>query len=334
MSMLMQTHRSRQLLWPPTIWCLTLTAVWALAPCAFADETGGHQASRVRTLMSTHRFIPDEPRADPDQPSLRYALHGGRWKATAGGSIVLVAVDTDTLRAGLSLAGFLELININEADPVPWQSFRANIGAHIVVESPRLSRALLPSGGRMYLDVGWFHESDHAAALSTYTSEYLEPRAFGGFAPWFDNANFSAYEYVKIRVAYRQTLWGDRLRTSIALGARVFPEPINPASIRGLRSAFFVEARVSVRIRPSIRAFVSTYDELLDNDFVARQHGFRFGQDHTPLRYALVNVGVDLVGTSGTIMSPFVAYSNSHGRGIDFPRFYGCEFGFGVSWLL
>lgn len=295
---------------------------------ARADET------HLRTLTSTHRFIPDEPRADPDQPALRYALHGGRWKSMAGGSVMLVGVDSDSLRIGLSLAGFLELINFTSGDPVPWQSYRANIGAEINAESPRFSRALLPSGGHLYLSVGWFHESDHAAAISIYEAQYLKPHEFGALGGYLDNANFSAYEYIKIRAGYRQSLWGDKLRTRLTIGTRIFPEPINPGSIRALRAAFLVDARVSVCIRPSIRPFLSVYHEIVTNDFVADAHGFQFGLDHTPLRYSILNLGVDFVGASGTIMSPYVAYSNSHGRGIDFPKFHGSEIGFGLMWLL
>jgi hypothetical protein len=42
---------------------------------------------------------------------------------------------------------------------------------------------------------------------------------------------------------------------------------------------------------------------------------------------------VDLVGTGGSILSPYLMYSSSHGRGIDFPKFFGTELGFGIMLL-
>ena len=78
---------------------------------------------------------------------------------------------------------------------------------------------------------------------------------------------------------------------------------------------------------------MSAYFELLDNDFVAQDHGFRFGLDRTPLRYTIINLGVDLRNAGGAIMSPYLTYSASHGRGIDFPRYFGPEFGFGFILL-
>jgi len=310
-------------------------AAWASS--ARAEETGGPRALRVQTLVTAHRFIPDEPRADPDQPSLRYGFHGGRWRAMGGGGVALVTLESDALRIGLSLDGFIELVNFTQGEPVPWESYRANIGLDVLAESPLLARALLPPGGRIHLAVGWFHESDHAANLAAYKAQYLAPISlpdgFGSISPSFDNANFSAYEYVKIRAVYRQPLLGGWLTAQAAVGARLFPEPINPGSVRAMRAAILVEPRLAARISAGVRPFVSAYFELLDNDFVARDHGFQFGLDRTPLRYTVVNLGVDLVSAGGAVMSPYVTYSNSHGRGIDFPRFFGSELGFGFILL-
>lgn len=316
---------------------LMAAIVTVSAPSARAEEPGGPRASRVETLMSVRRFLADAPRADPDQPSLRYSFQSGRWRAMGGGGVVLVALESDALRLGLALDGFIELVNFDEGEPVPWESYRANIGFDMLAESPRLSRALLPPGGRIYLSIGWFHESDHAANLSGYEAQYLAPRSlpgdFGPSSPSFDNGNFSAYEYVKIRAVYRQPLLGGRLIVEEALGARLFPEPINPGSIRLMRSAILAEPRLAVQISAGVRPFVSAYFELLDNGFVAREHGFHYGLDQTPLRYTVAHLGVDLVGAGGAVVSPYMTYSSSHGRGVDFPRFFGSELGFGLTFL-
>jgi hypothetical protein len=51
------------------------------------------------------------------------------------------------------------------------------------------------------------------------------------------------------------------------------------------------------------------------------------------LRYGIASLGVDLVGAGGGIFSPYLTYSRSHGRGIDFPKFFGTEVGFGIALL-
>lgn len=320
--------------WPLAITSAAL-AILVSASRARAEETAEAPAWRVQTLVTAHRFVPDEPRADPDQPSLRYGLHGGRWKAMAGAGVLLVGVESDRLRLGLALDGLIELVNFDRGEPVPWESYRANVGFEVLAESPTLARALLPPGGRLTLALGWFHESDHAANQQSYVDQYLAPPSYpsgqGALEASLDNGNFSSYEYVKLRAVYRQPLFHGRLTAQSSLGARLFPGAIDPGSIRTLRAAAIVEARLTVRAGEGAHPFASAYYELLANDFVARAHGFRFGLDRTPLRYAIVHLGVDLVSASGGIWSPYLSYSSSNGRGIDFPKFFGNEIGFGIA---
>ncbi|MFT3771054.1 MAG: hypothetical protein QM820_37035 [Minicystis sp.] len=309
-------------------------AALAAASPARAEEAGEERALHVETLVTAHRFTGDEPRADPDQASLRYGLYGLRWKAMAGDDVVLAALVSDTLRLGLALHGFIELVNFERGYPVPWESYRANIGLELLAESPRLSRALLPQGGRLQLSLGWFHESDHAANLSNYVAEYLLPsRPFDAAVSSFDNGEFSSYEYVKLRAVYRQPLWGGRLTTMSAVGTRLFPKTIAPGSVRALNAAFLAEGRLTAHVTSGVRPFVSAYFELVSNGFSASARGFAFGAEREPLRYAIVNLGVDLVSRNGAIVSPFFTYSRSHGRGVDFPRFFGPEAGFGLALL-
>lgn len=304
-----------------------LSALSLVAAPARADDPRG----ATETLVTVHHFLQDEPSADPDRAMLRYGWLGGRWQAMGGGGVVLVGGPLAGLRAAIALEGFVELVNFTDQQPVPWESFRANIGFNTLWEAPALARAILPPGGRLHLAIGWFHESDHAASLSSYTDRFLEP---AGFTTSFDNANFSAYEYVKLRLDWQQSLWGGRLTTRAALGARLFPPPINPGSIRGMRHSLLSEVRASFRATDAARPFIAGYFELLQNDFEAAREGFRGGLDHEPLRYRTISAGVDLRSAGGAVVSPEIIYSSSHGRGIDFPKFYGPELGFRLGFLL
>ncbi len=128
-----------------------MAAILVSALPASAEEAAAPPTWRVQTLMMAHRFMPDEPRADPDQASLRYALQGGRWKAMLGAGVLLVGAESDRLRLGLAIDGFVELINFDQGEPVPWESYRASVGFELLAESPSLSRAILPPGGRLRL---------------------------------------------------------------------------------------------------------------------------------------------------------------------------------------
>jgi hypothetical protein len=302
------------------------------AASAHADKA----QESAQAVLTVHQFLHDEPSADPDRAMLRYGILGGRWQAMAGERIVLIGGPLGHVRAAIALEGFIELVNFTDEQPVPWESFRANIGINTHWEAPSLARAILPPGGRLSFAFGWFHESDHAANLQRYKNDYLNNDVlndFGGFSH-FDNANFSAYEYFKLRLCWQQLLWGNRITTQTAIAARLFTPSINPGSIRAMNWAFQSEVRLSVRATKTIRPFVAGFFEFIDNDFVAAREGFRGGLDREPLRYQTISAGLELRARGGSIVTPEVIYSNSHGRGIDFPRFYGPELGFRLGFLL
>lgn len=137
-----------------------------------------------------------------------------------GDGLVSVTAESDLLRLGLAMDGFVELRNFTRDQPVPWQSFRANVGFEILVGSPSLSRTLLPARGSLQLGVGWFHESDHVAALEAYEIDFLTPARVGSLqvTPALDNGNFSSFEYVKLRAIYRQPVLDDKLTLQFVLG--------------------------------------------------------------------------------------------------------------------
>jgi hypothetical protein len=311
------------------IWrSIAIAAVISLGAAPARADSG---QGATEALVTVHRFLRDEPSSDPDNAMLRYGILGGRWAAMGGQRLVLVGGTLGGLRAAISLEGFIELVNFTDEQPVPWESFRANIGFDTLWEAPRLAAAILPPGGRLHLSLGWFHESDHAANLGRYMRDYL---AGFTFFSRFDNANFSAYEYVKLRVGWQQALWGGRITTQTTLGARFFPPPINPGSIRAMRWAFLSDVRVSARATDALRPFVAGYFELVGNDFDAAREGFRGGEGREPLRYRTISAGLDLRAAGGAVVSPEIVYSSSHGRGIDFARFYGPELGFRLGFLL
>jgi hypothetical protein len=209
------------------------------------------------------------------------------------------------------------------------------VGFELLVGSPRLSRALLPEGGALHLGLGWFHESDHVAAQGAYANEFLTPVRIGGLQrePSFDNGNFNSFEYVKIRAAYRQPYLDERLSLEFAVGSRLFPSPIDSLAHRGQCLSALIESRVTIRATSTLHPYWAGYFEFVKNDFVARQAGFAFDLERAPARFVILDLGLDLVSQNGAIFGPYLRYSNSFGRGVDFPRDYGDQFGFGVVLL-
>ena len=78
-------------------WVVVLLTVSALESRAHAEEQAPESPWRYQALVTVHRFLPEEPMPDPDQPAFRFGLQGGRWNAMLGDGLVLGAAESDAL---------------------------------------------------------------------------------------------------------------------------------------------------------------------------------------------------------------------------------------------
>lgn len=253
------------------------------------------------------------PTLDPDEPTLRFASLGGRKEAMAGGQFIVAGRRNSALDVSINLSGFIALINFDDQQAMPWQSFRGYLGVNTIWRSRWLDERLLPHGGELYFELGFYHESDHAVSFDDFSYHFLR----NPFAP-FDNGNFSSFEFVKLRLRHQHRFLSGRLVWTNALGIRAFTPSFNPGDQRELRYAVSAETRCSVGLVRHLHAFFGLFYESLANDFVSRDNNFRFDLDGTPLRYLFMEWGIALRSRGGQSLLLSLTFSRSHGRGIDF----------------
>jgi hypothetical protein len=213
----------------------------------------------------------------------------------------------------LTFGGFLALVNIDEYQAMPWQTYRANMGINTIWRSRRLDERVLPDDGSFILELGFFHESDHAASVDAFRDRFL-------LTPGdrFDNGNFSAYEYFKLRLRYEQRFLDERVALLNAIGGRFFTPSFNPGDRRELLAAFNVETRGSFRLVSRLFAFLGIYYELVGNRFSSAANDMRYSLEETPLHYLIVETGFSWRSRGGHSFQISFLYSRSHGRGLDF----------------
>ncbi len=319
-------------------WCRnTLGIAPCIAPCIALgialDMTG---AAPVQAEEAQH-FAPVSIRAlfkrndsvDPDEPKLKYETVGGRWRAMAGGHLGIYGVHTPSLTFATSISGFIQLINLDDEQPVPWETFRANVGINTFWASRALSRALLPAGGRLLGELGWFHESDHVANERAFRSRFLRDSSLLDEPARFDNGDLSSYEYFKLRLGYQQTL--GRLTTVFSGGLRIFTPSINSGAKRELEYGLQTQGRVDVQLTASLHLWTALYLESLTNDFDGATSGFARPERGAPLLYRTLHIGMSLRDDAFRVASLYLVYNRSNGRGINFTERYGDELGVGIS---
>jgi len=130
-------------------------------------------------------------------------------------------------------------------------------------------------------------------------------------------------------LSYRQTR--SRLTTVFAGGVRAFTPPINPGAQRALEYGLQTEGRLVVRATEGVYLWAALYLETLANDFNSDATSVALPHHGEPLLYRILQLGVSLRDDQYRVLSLYLKYSRSHGRGINFVRRYGDEAGVGIS---
>ena len=301
-------------------WSAAVTAVVVVTAISPATVTAATWSFDY--LESTRPYYRLDPGLDPDAPALRYGWVG-RWRAMGGGSVLLFGARSYALDIGISLDGFVELVNFTNRSPVPWETFRGFLGVDLHFESTYVNKRAMPPQGRLILKLGWFHESDHAVAVTSFINRYGD----GTLNPSnFENGDLSSYEHFKIRGLWVQELLG-RMQLQLTLGGRIFTPPIDPYALRELRWSLFAEARLTVRVRTPLHVFVGVFTEVVDHRFDTDAARFRDDLADRPLRYLLLATGIEIRGWERRALVLQLLYSYSHGRGLDFAEDFGHELG-------
>jgi len=259
-------------------------------------------------------LIPLMPSADPDEPGFRLTYYGARAEAMVGGQLVLFGRSSPKVDFALALGSFLALANLDDRSALPWETLRAGLGGNILLRSRWLEAQIMPPQSALILELGYFHESDHAVSESRYRTRFLSDPSSE-----FDNGNFSSFEHFKVRLRYQQRIAGDRISLLVAVGGRFFTPSMNSDDRRKLVAAFSGEARFSVRLVSRLFAFVAGFYELLGNDFDGALEGFSAHLEGDLLHYLLAEAGIAYRPAGGHMISLSAIFNRSNGRGIDFP---------------
>lgn len=278
-------------------------------------------------MRSVRRFTGLPASLDPDQPRLEYGNLGGRWHAMAGAEVVLLGLRSSPVTVGLTMSGFLELANFSDRDGMPWQAFRANFGLGLLLGSERLN-SKLPADGRLQLSLAFNHESDHAADVDSYAYRYTHDWD----AYTFPNGSISAYEYLRLRLAYLQPLPA-RLSLMLAVGGRLFTPPVADYGVRELEGSVLAEVRLAFAVRPDLQLWLGAFIEGLFNDFVAarcqtsylgrspaRGCGYKGELDGDTLHYFFLELALSYDPSESVIIVPYLRFADAYGRGLDFPE--------------
>lgn len=291
---------------------LTISAIISMICCVNAE------------FFPSKDNLPDiSETANPDYPCFGFSYVGYKMHGIFGSAIPIYGDYSDDLRMTLSILPFVELHNFGKFEPVPWQMWRGSFGINSSWELPKLnnSRQIFK---KITGEFGIIHESDHFTALN-YVETYTTLKKIDDF----DNANFSSFEYINMKIYGFAGFLPESTQLTLSLGSKLFLR----STERKLLFAYNFECIFKEKISKDLFYYISLFYENINNNFVSSDSKFQIIRNKEPLTYFTVHFGIEILSLKGADFQIFAVTSASNGRGLDFPD-YGYDIGFGIRIIM
>ena len=278
--------------------------------------------------IGSTRFTDSETRLsmiDPDLPALQISRFGGRWRNKVGTSIELFSVNFSSVTAEFCLEPFVEIHDFNRKNDFSWELWRGSLGVNMfwIYHMKDFNFYYLPK--KLIVELGYYHESEHASSAG-FTDEFTNYFVFESFP----NGTFGSFEYVKGKINFVHTVNNNAQFFQWSLGGKYFPLPIEPGAGRKLRRAFWADFLFKNMLSNKMSVYLGGYYEAISTEFVASESNFKTDFVNGTLHYRILELGIEYTMPGGSRLMPFVSYSNSSGRGLDFLRNYD-DLGWGIK---
>jgi len=288
----------------------------------------GKQGSDSTRLYLKKNVVPNNGFIDPDKPIIQISRIGGRWVNKIGTSIHCARTTLWGIETQISLDPFIEIHDITTKNYFSWELWRGSFGVNVqgVYEFTNNTSVVLPN--LIHMSIGYYHESDHASSWE-FTRQFTRYFTFEEF----QNSSFGSFEYAKLKTG---ALHFDKEMTWLidwSFLIRTFPDPLLKKGGRKQNSSFGAEVFAQQKVSDIFSTHIAWYYEIISTDFVAQEAFFLSDFNKGILIYRVVEVEITYTTSSGTRIIPYIIYTHSAGRGLDFLQTYK-ELGYGFRVLL
>ena len=263
---------------------------------------------------------------DPDAFSNILGKVGETWNNKVGGSYSLILRRGNTLNIGARIGGFVNINNFDRGGFFSWQLWRGSPGLYAFFELR--DTKWLSKGKRLWIEIGYSHESQHITDLTGYQFVFIDRQA--------QNLRINpvrSFEYFKTKVSYSSSSNNDRWQLTPTLGYKLFPNPLQSFVERDLTHAVFAEIAVNYKIKRTIFLYGNAYYEAIYNRFSSEENYFKESWEGQAFQYRMAEIGLSFINSKDQFISLFLSYTKSNGRGMDFLKQYE-EIGWGMRVVL
>ena len=267
---------------------------------------------------SVYDYLDLSSSANPDLPCFQIHFAGFKANAMFGGEIGALGIFSDDFKYVLTLPAFLNLYDYTQSF-IPYMLWRGSFGLNNYFEFPGLMAA---KDNRLIFKIGIIHESDH------YTGSE-------GHGYWADyNINFSHMNYFNLGIIFVNNISGKDNVLLVSFGYKYNFNNLlilssSALSARNPVHSYYGESCFTLKVDENIDMYLSIYAEKMVNS-PPGNHLLHPGiMTAAESDYLYLNLGAKFKGVSGTNYQPYLIYSSSNGRGVDY-LFRDSSFGCGL----
>jgi hypothetical protein len=249
---------------------------------------------------------------NPDNPCIRLANVGSKWKNMVGSSIPIVQYSFKGHTIVAQVSGYVELFDISKDQIMSWQLWRGNLGADFYYY-PRLKNKKATLG----IGLMFHHESQHVTDIWSFYDEFLWPG-------YFDNGSARSFEYRGLDVQYTIEHKKIPLQWFNRALVRFFPQPLLEEATRQQTSAYAFETGLRYKVhKRGGWVYGNAYYEQVNNQFTTTHNLYRGNWNKQPFLYRMYEVGYWMQSTkTDRSMNFFFTWGQSNGRGLNFLKIY------------
>jgi hypothetical protein len=266
---------------------------------------------------------------NPDFYCLKIARWGAKWSNSIGNTIGLINYEGKKIKITLSISGFIELHDFDKYQFMSWQLWRGNLGSSVFFNLPYFDN-FLNKKGRLVIETGWYHESQHVTDLTAYAIHFLDLNSFNPYS--FPNADIRSFEYYVIGFCYDWQTENKQWRLFFNPRYRQFPNTLL-RNERILINAYSAEFGIHRKLSHYANLYAQGFYEKINNSFEAKKNNYVGNWNKEPFVYQNIEIGLIFQNKEKRQFNLFLNYSRSNGRGLDFINVY-IEYGLGFRIVL
>ncbi len=264
---------------------------------------------------------------DPDNGQLKLSQTGNKWRNMLGNTTNLVSFENRNWKAQLQSNFFVEIHDFEKGQWMSYDIWRGQMEGTVFVNSTKFDK-LSKNKVKTIVGIGYGHESQHVTNYDGYLARYCPYYNHWFRFYYFPAADLRTWEFFRFQALFSTKVKG--VDIWLRPSTKLYPKPIlNTGNNIINKSSWACEAGIKRDFKKKGTLSLNYFYERIENNYDPVKMHFLGKWKAGPFVYNYMELG--WLSNTAVRFNPFVGYSISNGRGMDFAEkfnefYYGFRF--------